>query len=300
MVIKARGGDGIEVLTRSDGRVVGWAAYGPPDGDPVLFHHGWPSSATQASVIEGAARSLGICLVGVERPGIGLTSPLPGGNLADFSGDIEALVRHLGWDRFRVFGVSGGGPYALLTAARVPGTIAAGVCCGAPASDALRQPGGIFWIYRALIGLVDAWPWAALMALRVIRAGVRTLPPVPMIGLLRHLLPKNDAVSLRDKEIRRRVAEPVRRAFSQRSRDLLYDATRYLAPWGFDPAGIAVPVRFWHGGVDRNLPPKLTEGLADTIPGADFRLYPQEGHYSLPLNRAEALLGELLGLGERD
>ncbi len=292
--------DGARALSVGGGRVVGWAAYGPEDGVPVLFHHGWPSSATQAGVVENAAEMLGIRLVGIERPGVGLTDPLPGGNLADFAGDIRALVEDLGWTQFRVFGVSGGGPYALLTAARVEGVLAAGVCCGAPNPEALRQPGGIFWIYRWLIGLVDRFPWMALWALRVIWAGVRTLPPVPMIGILRHLLPANDAASLRDKEIRRRVARPVRRAFEQSSRDLLYDATRYLNPWGFDPGRIDVPVRFWHGGVDRNLPPDLTRKLAEMIPGADFRMYPDEGHYSLPLGRAEMLFGELLQMGLED
>ncbi len=262
----------------------------------MLFHHGWPSSATQAAVIEDQASRLGLQLVAVDRPGVADTSPLPGSILADFSSDLSALREHLGWKNFYVFGVSGGGPYALLTAARLSGVVACGVCCGAPLPEMIRRPGSILWIYRFLIFLVDRFPTFARITFAILRLGVRNLPGPLLSGLLRHFLPRPDALALKPLAIRRLVFAPVRRAFGQSTVHLLHDATRYLHPWGFDPTAITTPTLFWHGENDLNLPPALTRELAQSIPNASFTIFPNQGHYSLPLNLISQLLEELISI----
>ena len=59
---------------------------------------------------------LGLCIVAPDRPGIGDSAYHAGRRLLDWPPVLMELAAHLGWDRFHVFGVSGGGPYALAAA----------------------------------------------------------------------------------------------------------------------------------------------------------------------------------------
>lgn len=75
-----------------DGRQLGYSDTGNPHDPPVFYFHGFPGSRLEASflTIEGAR------LIGVDRPGYGLSSPMRGRKLADFPQDIAALADHLG------------------------------------------------------------------------------------------------------------------------------------------------------------------------------------------------------------
>src|SRR5207244_13037520 len=44
--------------------------YGDPNGVPVVFCHGWPSSCTMAELTDDAARAVGIRIISPDRPGI--------------------------------------------------------------------------------------------------------------------------------------------------------------------------------------------------------------------------------------
>ena len=94
------------------GRAIGYEQYGDPAGRPVMLFHGFGDSRlTRPDDAQTAAS--GVRLVTVDRPGIGLTDPLPARTLLDRIGDVTALADHLGLDRFAVLGWSGAGPHAL-------------------------------------------------------------------------------------------------------------------------------------------------------------------------------------------
>ena len=52
-------------------------------------------------------------------------------------------------------------------------------------------------------------------------------------------------------------------------------------PWGFDPADIAVPVRWWHGLDDQTVPFAEVEAMTGTIPDATVSHIPDAGHLLL-------------------
>ena len=52
-----------------DGRRLAWAEYGDPEGSPLFFHHGIPSSRLVAGPLDGAARRSGVRLIAPDRPG---------------------------------------------------------------------------------------------------------------------------------------------------------------------------------------------------------------------------------------
>ena len=103
----------------SDGRALGYAEYGDPDGDPIFEFHGLPGSRFYELDNQALSRA-GARLLTVERPGIGLSDPLPGRGLKDWPPDVAALADRLGFERFAVLGTSAGAVYALAAGLGLP------------------------------------------------------------------------------------------------------------------------------------------------------------------------------------
>ena len=83
-----------------DGRKLGYAEGGEPKGVPVFYFHGFPGSRLEATLFPAA----GVRLIGVDRPGYGLSTARPWRKLADWPADIAELADHLGLKRFGVVG----------------------------------------------------------------------------------------------------------------------------------------------------------------------------------------------------
>ena len=94
----------------------------------VVVHPGSPGS--RLLFPPAAAHALErhhLRLVSYDRPGYGTTPARPGRGVAYAAAEVEQLVEGLGLSRFGVLGVSGGGPYALASAALLPEAVSA--CC---------------------------------------------------------------------------------------------------------------------------------------------------------------------------
>lgn len=85
-----------------DGRRLGFDEYGAPDGKPLFYFHGSPSSRLEARLYlsEDLLQSLDVRLIAVDRPGMGLSDFQPNRRLLDFPKDLLALADHLKIDRF--------------------------------------------------------------------------------------------------------------------------------------------------------------------------------------------------------
>ena len=62
----------------ADGRSVGFATYGRPDGAAVLWCHGGPGSRMEPAHLGAEAAEAGLLLIGIDRPGYGMSTPRPG------------------------------------------------------------------------------------------------------------------------------------------------------------------------------------------------------------------------------
>ena len=56
---------------------------------------------------------------------------------------------------------------------------------------------------------------------------------------------------------------------------MIDDDLAYVAPWGFEPSQVDVPVLLVHGGQDRIAPVAHAEWLASRIPNAELRVQPR-------------------------
>ena len=85
-----------------DGRTVGFATYGPDSGTPVVWCHGGPGSRLEPAGLAPFLDELGLRVIGIDRPGYGLSSLRPGRSIADFVPDGLAVVDRLGVERRRL------------------------------------------------------------------------------------------------------------------------------------------------------------------------------------------------------
>src|ERR1700759_768732 len=101
-------------VTLVGGRRLGFAEFGSARGRAVFWLHGTPGARRQIpEPARIAAVEHGIRLIGVDRPGVGLSSPHLYGQIVDFAADLRELAERLGIADFGLIGLSGGGPYVL-------------------------------------------------------------------------------------------------------------------------------------------------------------------------------------------
>lgn len=280
-----------ETVTLGDGRTLGYAEYGDPGGSPVMFFHGWPSSRLQAAYLDRPAAERGIRIIAPDRPGIGRSDPQPNRRFTDWPRDVGELADRLDIARFPIFGISGGGPYTLATCARLGDRIEkAAVVCGAPPLSAKGDRTHMHWAYRTLSGLKSlrraALPSLIPLSRWMIGRGCRR---APMSWMLKSVPPR-DREAILCGEGWDMVTRSYLTAIANGPRAVLTEGELYLDEWDFQPEEIAVPVRFWHGLADANLPCDVARKLAGRVPGSEGRWVDGEGHYSLPVYHSAQVL----------
>lgn len=286
-----------QVFALSSGRRLAYAEFGDPAGVPAFYFHGWPSSRGQGVLMDAAGRRFGLRVICPDRPGMGRSDFQPGRRLLDWPPVLEELASHLGWDRFHLFGVSGGGPYVLAAAHAMPERVlSASVVCGAPPLRELGT-GDLFWPYRTVLAVRRVAPWL-LGAVFQSGACLTRLAPesLPVRAGLRLLEPA-DRQALREGANWEIITGTFREALrGEGARALQVDGDIYLSDWGFSLAEIPVEVHFWHGKRDRNIPWTYGQRVARLVPRATTHWTEEDGHYSLPLRRGEEIAARALRL----
>lgn len=267
--------------------------YGDPSGDPLLFFHGWPGSGRQAALLDTAAKQNGFRILSPDRPGIGGSTRVLNRSLAAWPALMAELADALNIDRFSMLGVSGGGPYVLACAAALPGRVLAGaVVCGAPPIAELSGHGALSPLYRFLLWVFKYQPRAVRNMFALARPFLLWRDAYSFLPPIRKFLPGPDSDILSDPDTFHSVFVCNADAFIDVD-GLFDDAALYAAPWGVRLDAIASPLQFWHGVEDSNFHWSLAEELAARLPTATLRIIEDEGHFSLPIRHAGAILAEL-------
>lgn len=273
-----------------------WREYGDPSGAPVFFFHGWPGESHQGALIHDAALEKGVRLICPNRPGIGGSSRQPGRTLLDWPPLIDALADHLNISRFRLLGLSGGGPYALACAWAL-GRRRVSACstvCGALPSAPGPDRRRLSPVYQLMLQTHDHAPWLLQGALIPLVRVARIPPPRPLLRLALLSLGPKDREALQDPAAFQLYFPGFQNAMRSGMRGLWDDGHPYAAAWPFDPAAITVPLEIWHGTQDKNFACAGAAKLAAGIPGARYHEV-EEGHYSILRNQAAPILQSLLG-----
>jgi pimeloyl-ACP methyl ester carboxylesterase len=108
--------------------------------------------------------------------------------------------------------------------------------------------------------------------------------------LLSGKLPPPDRKVLSDAGTFAIFADAFREAFRQGGRGAALELTLYAQPWEAALQSIRVPCYLWHGEQDTTVPVEMGRWVAQAIPGCRANFLPDDGHFSLPVNR----IGEIL------
>ena len=142
------------------GAQIAFDEYGDPNGAPVFFCHGWPSSRTMAELTDEAARELGSAhhFAGPARA-FAIRQFHPNRTLLDWPPLLGELAAHLGIDKFRILAISGGAPYAYVAGWTMPERVEAiAVVSGAPPIAELQDRSGLLALYSWLLALRGSQP----------------------------------------------------------------------------------------------------------------------------------------------
>lgn len=279
-------------LQLRDGRRLGYMDCGDPLGQPVFLFHGLPGSRLQGHPDRSIASSLGIRLIGVDRPGFGLSDHQAGRTLLDWPDDMEALADYLGLARFAVLGISGGGPYAAACAWKIPDrlTTAALVSGVGPLDDAMLNSMPLH--NRTLLLLAKKGQWLLRPPGAVLVFFARHWPDKYLSTMNAHLPPVDRVIFTRP-DVQAMIREDMAQAFRNGSRAAIRDIVLLTRPWGFALQDISVPVQLWHGERDTTVPVRMGHDLADSIPQSQAHFVPDAGHF-LFIDRWRQILTGLL------
>lgn len=278
-------------LRLASGRQLGYAQYGDPNGRPLIFLHGWPGCRLQPSHSHAELVRQGFRLIAPDRPGIGLSERQGGRRITDWPEVLAELADRLGLGTFDLWAVSGGCPYALATAWALPERVSkVAIHCGAPPLADFPSVDDIMPTFRALMALRRHLPSLQVPVISLARLYLLNMPERICLPAVYGVTPQPDQRAIRQPGVLSCVTATTREAYRAGARGVIEDGALYLEKWGFPYAAITRPVHFWHGEQDGTLPIQKTRWLAERIPGAHFTAYPQEGHYSLPINQSRPLL----------
>src|SRR5579862_1897394 len=278
-----------------DGRVIDCRISGPPDGLPLVFHHGTPGAGTPLRALERAAHARGLRVVTASRPGYGGSSRNEGRQVVDVVADTEAVLGALGASRCVVGGWSGGGPHALACAARLPQAESALVIAGvAPfvGSDGLDWIAGMGEDNVVEFGAALEGPDALRPYLQAQAAMLAGAAPDEIVSAMASLVPPVDQTALSG-DLSEDVIAGMREGLAHGIDGWLDDDLAFVAPWGFELSEISRPVSLWQGSSDLMVPFAHGEWLAARVPGASVHLVPDAGHFSVAGGNADVMLDEL-------
>ena len=119
-----------QTITLPDGRQLGYHITG--EGKPIVYFHGTASSRLETQLLSSFCHTHHFQIIGLDRPGYGLSTYTERRNLHDFTADINYLTKHLKLDKFAILSWSGGGPFALTYTALFPQKVTKTVAVGSP------------------------------------------------------------------------------------------------------------------------------------------------------------------------
>jgi pimeloyl-ACP methyl ester carboxylesterase len=286
-----------QILDLVGGGHLAYSEYGDANGTPVFFCHGWPSSRTMAELTDSAARDLGARIISPDRPGISLSTFQANRKLVDWPPVLRQLADYLRIERFHLLAVSGGAPYAYVTAWAMPQRVRANaIVSGASPLVDLNDQSGLLPLYRWMMWFHRNQPGLLRALFRVAGPLVSLRAFVRAAQRLLRMLPPSDAEALRDNVAFDIVFESQREAWRGSANGVIADAEIYAVPWGFRLEDVDVPVRLWHGKEDRAFSFRIAEEISRRLPNCYARFIDNAGHYSLPIRYVREILEDLIAV----
>ncbi|MFX0124492.1 MAG: alpha/beta fold hydrolase [Candidatus Hodarchaeota archaeon] len=288
-----------QIMELSDGRRLGYAEYGDLNGKPVFYIHGNLGSRLEAAFVEEEkVLDLEVRLICIDRPGMGLSEYQADRQILDLSNDILELANHIGLGKkqFTILGGSGGGPYALACAFKIPTERLRRCCVVSGLGPYELDKTGMNSRGKNQLIIARHFPWVYNFLLwfmmgRKAKAENRKWWEKNFQKLYRDLPLPDQEVVLKPGVIDRMIEKTIE-AFRQGSKGPAHDFILYTKPWGFKLENIPkeTKISLFHGELDVNVPLSMVHTISQQLPNCESKFYPNEGHLSVLINNFDEIL----------
>ncbi|KAK6534415.1 hypothetical protein TWF281_005740 [Arthrobotrys megalospora] len=295
----------LESLLLSNGRTLTYRTYGPPNGTPLFYLHGSPSSSLEAAALIPHLSSRNVRIIAPNRPGFGQSSQQPNRTLTDHAQDVLAIADSLNIQKFRVIGLSGGGPYSLACAHAIPPERLAGVgVIAGVAPWKLNPTKGMDWHGWMRFHLVRYLSWTFNIA--YLRRSFDDKLKSWNVDERREFWRKdvdNTAIDLgekdklvaQNKEVVEEIVDCTMEAFESGCEGPMQDSVMLVADWDFKLEDIEFEgVKLYFGTEDRSTPVYGAREMQKVIKGAKLVEYEGDGHFSILTNRGGEILDDFV------
>jgi pimeloyl-ACP methyl ester carboxylesterase len=277
----------------SDGRRICYAEYGDPKGKPIFVFHGNPGSRLIWGVIQGSPFLPHVRLIAPDRPGYGQSDFIEDvTTIENWPNDVVALADSLGIDQFAVFGPSGGGPFALACAWKIPEHLTSvgifdGVGPFIPETDKnIAAPLRMMWAKAPKL------PGLFKLQMKMFAWVARKFTKLYIKMVLKEF-------SEFDREVYGclNIAELIKddrnEGYRQGEVGTWYDV---LIPdnWPIPLNEIKAKVYLWQGEEDMSVPPSMAHYMAEKIPNCEAEFIKGAGHFWIFEHLSE-MLKKLVG-----
>ncbi|KPI40398.1 uncharacterized protein AB675_7717 [Cyphellophora attinorum] len=244
------------------------------------------------------AEKLNVRWIGIDRPGIGFSTPKTGRKIIDWADDLRQLVEQLNLKSYYILSVSGGTGYALAAAKCLPREQVKGV--GIAIGVAPVQAG------MKGMSLINKWGYLTY----------RVFPGFFRFIIGRYMVPamqKEDSTEAKaivrkqldffKGEDREEMTQPGmeegiirlwQEVYRQGVDGHIEDSSVQLDDWGFRLEDVGYPgIKLWYGEKDVNTPPNMGKYLAARLEASVYKEYPGKSHFTM-WQHIEEILSDLL------
>jgi pimeloyl-ACP methyl ester carboxylesterase len=266
-----------------DGRQLGFSVVGK--GTPVLYFHGTASSRLETLLLKEFAETNKFRIIGVDRPGYGLSTFAPRKKLGEFATDLNNLTAHLGLEKSALLAWSGGGPFALTYVALFPESTTKAIIAGSPALPfdvATAHNNSLVRFAMKIPPLgklaLNRFKTEVLKANRDINAFLKSKSGRKML----EAWPKEDAKFFADPSWLKLMYHSMAEAFRQENdgvKTVFQEHQLFMKPWA-EPISRIPPgkVYVWHGTEDTTCRLENAYKIRETIPNACLEIFEGKGH----------------------
>jgi pimeloyl-ACP methyl ester carboxylesterase len=266
---------------------------GDPGGEPVIHFHGTPGCRLELAFADDVVEAAGVRVIAFDRPGYGGSTQTPF-SLSSVARMAVGVADRLGVDQFRTTGWSGGGPFALATAAQAGLRVqAVGVMAGAGPFQLV--PGALDELSEGDKAAEKLLPGDQQAACEGFAEGFGDLTPAledatSLYQVFEPLLSESDrqVFGLQPEH----MLADMREALTQGVWGCAWDNVAWIGSWDFDPTKLECPVLLWYGTEDRMARPAHAHWFETHLPDARLTMYEGEGHL-LPFVHLGQMLTEL-------
>ncbi len=269
-----------QTIQLGDGRKLGFAEYGPNDGEPVLYFTGGNSSRFEGKWFEKSSNRNNVRLIVPDRPGFGLSSFYPNRQLLDWPKDVIELANTLSIDMFSVFGLSGGGPHVLATVYEVPDRVKkVAIVSGTASPEMPNKFRGMWPPVKLIFVTAEKFPKVNRFLLKQM-AGFYS-DEKQMMKRMKQAMPLPDVKLIEERpEIINIFSEATKEAHRNGVDGDAWEWQLYVNAWHFQLREIQKEIKLWYGKYDQQVPIDMGKYLYEKLPNSHLIEVEDGGHFS--------------------